>query len=212
MRAGVIRVLTTKDSFVLHEHSRLMKNRYGIDSISKCIPNQPKGIYDERTLQEAIPKIIELAKEMEHKDQVSIITISCASDPALEECRKAVSIPVIGAGQTGALNSLIFCKNVGVIGITEQVPESILSNLGTYYLDYSVPAGVTNTTDLFKPEIKSEFMATADALIKQGADGILFACTGFSTIGLKEQVKDKLHIPIIDLVDAQAAAIRSYIG
>ena len=43
---------------------------------------------------------------------------------------------------------------------------------------------------------------------EEGADVILFACTGFSTIHLKQFAKDRVTIPMVDLVEAQAVAYK----
>jgi len=90
---GIIRVLTSEGK-VLSEHGELMRDFLSIDSETKCIMDQPKGIYNAQTEQEAIPKIVELAREMEKNGKYKALTISCAADPALQEVKQAVSIPV----------------------------------------------------------------------------------------------------------------------
>lgn len=47
--------------------------------------------------------------------------------------------------------------------------------------------------------------------MEQGAEVILFACTGFSTIHLKESLQEEIHIPIIDLVEAQGRAYQNHL-
>jgi Asp/Glu/hydantoin racemase len=127
---GIIRVLTTDQDDILQEHGAILHEKYKINSISRCIPSQPNGIYDDRSEEIAIPKIIELARQMEAEGKVDVLTISCAADPALEETRAQVKIPVLGAG----------------------------------------------------------------------------ICTGFSTIRLKDYLRSRVNVPIIDLVEAQGIA------
>jgi allantoin racemase len=57
MSLGIIRVLTTTDDSVLGEHSRLLERDYGIRSLSRCIPDQPRGIHDVQTELLAIQKV-----------------------------------------------------------------------------------------------------------------------------------------------------------
>ena len=61
---------------------------------NKMHKDQPKGIYDDDTLRIAVPKIVELAREFEHRG-FDIVNISCAGDPGLEECHSELGIPVI---------------------------------------------------------------------------------------------------------------------
>ncbi|MDQ0178131.1 aspartate/glutamate racemase family protein [Bacillus chungangensis] len=206
MKVGIIRVFTTEDPHILYEHGRLMKENHGIETITRCIDDQPNGIYDAASEQQAIPKIVALAKKMEIEDGVSIITISCAADPALEECRKAVAIPVLGAGSCGALTALMMSGQVGVLGITQDAPKAIANYLGDKMIKHLTPKGVSKTTDLLTEQAAENAVAAAKELLDAGATSILYACTGFSTIGLSKTLSQHVNVPIIDLVDAQALA------
>lgn len=74
---GIIRVLTTDQDNILQEHSKKMEESYQIKSITRCIPSQPNGIYDDESEKEAIPKIVKLVEEMEKDESLEAITISC---------------------------------------------------------------------------------------------------------------------------------------
>lgn len=209
MKVGIIRVLTTDEDTILKAHGRLMEKRFGLNTVSKCIKNQPDGIYNAKTAEEAVPKITALAEELVCKNRCTAVTISCAADPGLNECRKVLDRPVLGAGSAGAYIAKMYCNKIGVIGITPDVPKSISVPLGSRLTCYTSPDGVNKTTDLFKPHAKKKFLMEIEKLIKAESDGILFACTGFSTMNMAEMVKSHFHIPVFDLVDAQAAAIKS---
>lgn len=213
-KVGLIRVLTTDDREILNEHGNIMKEQYGLSVISRCIPDQPHGVYDNQSHQVAIPKIVKLAQAMVLHDGVSAVTISCAAEPALEECRRVLKVPVIGAGSTGAHLASTLSKKIGVIGITQEVPISIQRILGDRLICSSVPDNVTKTTDLFRPELQENFLKECEAIIEKGASTILFACTGFSTLHLKEFISKKLdlNIPVIDLVTAQASALKEILN
>jgi Asp/Glu/hydantoin racemase len=203
---GIIRVLTTENENILQEHGKVLQEVYSIDSVSDCIPGQPNGIYDSESEATAIPKIIELAKEMENERQVDAITISCAADPALKETRMQVNVPVLGAGICGAQAAGMVGDKVGIIGITDSPPEQMKGELGNRFYSYSYSPSHRKTTDLFKDDAKSELLKVARRVVENGADVILFACTGFSTINLKEYLNRHIDIPVIDLVEAQGIA------
>ncbi|WP_096185641.1 aspartate/glutamate racemase family protein [Evansella halocellulosilytica] len=203
---GIIRVLTTEDQQILQEHSVIMDQEFGIGTVSRCIPDQWHGIYSQETEELAIPKIESLAKEMVEKDQVSAITVSCAADPGVQSCREIVDVPVYGAGEAGAYAALMVSDRVGVLGITQDVPKGIKNILGERLIAHKCPEGVTKTTDLLTESSVKKAILAAEQLVEQGASSILFACTGFSTIGLKRELKKHIDVPVIDLVQAQAVA------
>lgn len=199
---GIIRVFTTENKAVLDHHGKIITELYGLPTVNQCIPDQALGIYDNASEKEAIPKIVELGKKME-SEGVKILAISCAADPGIEELRKVVSIPVIGAGSAAALTAFSLGKPVGVLGITSDAPEVMKKILGELLVGFKVPEGVENTTDLLKEEGKKKGIKAAKELLDQGAKVIVFACTGFSTIGLAEQLRKELKVPVIDAVEAE---------
>ena len=64
MRVGIIRALTTSDRRLLNSHGKLLQDSFGFDVTSRCIPDQPSGVYSEESLRAAVPKVVELALEM----------------------------------------------------------------------------------------------------------------------------------------------------
>ncbi|MCZ8515123.1 aspartate/glutamate racemase family protein [Paenibacillus filicis] len=199
---GLIRVLTTANAEVLHEHGRLILEMYAVPVKSDCIPEQPLGIYNDETEQLANPKIVALGKHME-QDGCKVLVVSCAADPAVELLRRNVSVPVIGAGSAASYMARMIGKPVGVMGITDTVPAVMLDILGDLFIRYIRPEGVTNTTDLLTPAGREQAIAAAKTLMEQGIEVIVFACTGFSTIGLAGILRKELNIPVIDAVEAE---------
>ncbi|WP_243357037.1 aspartate/glutamate racemase family protein [Bacillus litorisediminis] len=199
---GVIRVFTTDNTDILQQHGNVITKIYQVPTMNKCIPDQPLGIFDDATEQIAVPKIVQLGRELE-QEGCNILAISCAADPAIKELRQAVSIPVIGAGSAAALTALAIGEPVGVLGITETPPTVVEQQLGTLLVGNRRPEGVTNTTDLLTPAGQEKAVEAAKKLVKEGAKVILFACTGFSTIGLAAVLRKELNVPIIDAVEAE---------
>ncbi|WP_409293888.1 aspartate/glutamate racemase family protein [Peribacillus sp. SCS-26] len=199
---GVIRVFTTDDQEVLQQHGKVITNCYDLPTVNRCIPDQPLGIFNDETEEKAVPKIVELGKTLE-KEGSKVLVISCAADPAIEELRKEVSIPVIGAGSAAALTALALGQPVGVLGITDTPPAVIRNLLGDLLVGYASPEGVGNTTDLMTPSGRENGLKAVQSLLDQGAKVIVFACTGFSTIGLADVLRQEVDVPIIDAVEAE---------
>jgi len=196
---GLIRVLTLSDPEVLNRHGRLLEARFGIKTVSRCIPDQPRGIYNAETEETARPKIVALARQLEAEGAQAIF-ISCAADPALAETRAAVRVPVVGAGSAGAAVALALGGRIGVLSITPDVPAAVAQVLGDRIVAYCVPEGVSNTTHLMEPGGVERSMAAARKLVDAGADVILFACTGFVTIGMAPKIQAELGVPAVDPV------------
>lgn len=201
---GIIRVLTTENEDVLYEHGKLIESYVDLPTTTLCIDDQPSGIYDEATEAIAVPKIVKLAKKMATEHKCSALTISCADDPALEETRNVVNIPVLGAGTCGAHAASMVGNRIGIIGIRDTPPPNMVRELGNKLHSYSFATSVRKTTDLFLDKAKEDLYKVVTDVIDSGADTILFACTGFSTIHFKNYLQERTNIPVIDLVEAQA--------
>lgn len=205
---GIIRVLTSDDQDFIDTHGRVLAEQFGIQSLSRCIPDQPTGIHDDHTEQIAVPKIITLAGELLAAG-VRRLLISCAADPALAQVRTTYGVPTIGAGSAGAAVALAYGNAVGVLGITADVPPAIADLLGDRLIASRVPTGVTNTTDLLTSHGWDAAIESAHQLVAAGAQVILFACTGLTTIGIAAAITAETGVPVIDAVMA-AGLMLSY--
>lgn len=198
---GLIRVVSVLNDEQLSSHARAIRHIVGDQIISRAIPNQPDGIHNEQTFAMAVPKIVELGRQFEDEG-AQLVIISCAADPGLEELRNALQIPVVGAGSAGAALALAAGGRVGVLGITWEVPQAVTSVLGDRLVADSVPEGVNSTIDLMRPDAYVRALEATDALVNAGAESILFACTGLTTIGLAADVVKRTGIPVVDAVMA----------
>jgi len=203
---GIIRVITLQNDEDIHKHGSLIEARYGLPVLSRCIPEQPLGVYDEETEAESVPKILSLAIELERLG-CSAIGISCAADPALAETREVVRIPVYGAGSCAAHLALTSSSRVGVLTILEEVPTRIRSILGDAYIGMDRPEGVVTTVDLNTPSGKRAALEAGMRLRERGADSIVLACTGFATMGFASIAEEELGIRVLDPILSLGAAV-----
>lgn len=196
---GIIRVITLS-SEQCNCHGRLLESMFPMFStISRCIPDQPEGVHDEETETIAIPKIRILAKEFECLG-VDGIVISCCGDPGIQELRKELDIPVVGAGESTALLSRRYGEKIFSLGITENVPENYKKILGEKFIDNSVPEGIKSTLDLQSDQGWKAICREAEKFRIKGADAIALACTGMSTIGIAPKLEKITGIPVLDPV------------
>ena len=119
-KVGLIRVLTTNDENLLKTHENILKERFAdLEIETKCIKDQPKGIYDDDTLRIAVPKIVELAHEFEDRG-FDIVYISCAGDPGLDECRNELKDTCHRHPGSSCAVAASYSSKIGVMGITER--------------------------------------------------------------------------------------------
>lgn len=198
---GLIRVVSFDDEDLLNLHGEIIEEYYpALKVISKCIPDQPYGIHDDETEEMAVPKIIDLAKNWEGIDA---LVISCAGDPAVNELRDILDIPVIGAGESAALLAKRYGNTFGVLGITKEVPRAYKEILGSNVVGTYDVEGVTSTLDLMNEHGRKKVIEKAIELKDLGAEVIALACTGMTTIGIARELEKVCNIPVIDPVIAE---------
>ncbi len=198
---GIIRVVTITDQEIMNRHGKLLESLFpDFSTVTECIPNQPNGIHNEETETMAIPKIIELGKKMAKR--IKALIISCAADPAVEDLRKVVSIPVIGAGSAAVGVGMALGDRIGVLNLNEETPGVISSLLGKRLIGATSPEGVQTTLDLMAPAGKTAAVKAASSLVQMKAEAIVMACTGYATISLAPVLRKEIRIPIVDPIEA----------
>lgn len=208
LRLGVIKVLTRHDPEWLNNHGRIIESLFpDIQTITRCIEDQPQGIFDEATLRMAEPKILRIASEME-QGGLDGLFVSCAEDPAVELIKQTAKVPVLGAGTASALMALTYRKPVGVLGLDAKAPTPMEALLGSRMIGALRPKGVINALDLYKPGSEEAFLVAAKDLCERGAGVIALACTGFSTLRIAPMLSRRIGVAVVDPVVAGGCFIR----
>lgn len=198
---GLIRVIKHSDPEKAGLHGRQIMRMFPNMMVeTKCIPRQEKGIYDPASKEEAIPKIIDLAKTFLGIDA---LIISCAEDPAVEQLQRLLPIPVIGAGSSTAIMARRFGQRAGVLGITDDVPLPYSKVFGNGLIHLGRPVGVHNTLELITSAGTHAVESLALQLKEAGACSIALACTGISTIGIAKRLAERTGLPVVDPVVAE---------
>jgi len=199
---GIIRVVTTEDDQILHQHGRMIEAQYGIKTISACIPDQPDGIYDEDSYNRAILKVVLLGQQLVDSG-CQVLTISCMDDPGVSELRDQVKVPVIGAGSATAYLARAYGKPVGLLDIAAEPPKVMQEILGDMLACHEVPAGISTTREIMHSTGRKLAMESVRRMARCGVETIVFACTGYSTIRLAEEIRQEVGIHVIDPVEAE---------
>ena len=204
---GLIRVIPLDEAQGLNTHGQLIESLYPDIAVeSACIPNQPEGIHSPEQTDEAIPKIVQVARErFANKD---MILVSCAEDPGVEEIRAAMpGMPVTGGGECAVAAALRYGERVGVLGIVDYAPKAYRRLLGDRLVGNFRPEGVNCTLDLQTPEGHDSCVRTARAMAEAGCEVIALGCTGLGTIGIAAELERVTGLPVIDPVVAMGAFV-----
>jgi len=203
-RVGLIRVMTLDDPKAIQVQGRLIQSLYpSLEILSRCIPDQYEGIFDDQTLAAATPKIIQLGRKL-MQEGLDALIVSCAADPAVAELRQEAALPVIGAGSAVAYATLSMGRRIGVLGIGAGVPAAIEAILGKQCTGYRRVPEVQNASEISTRTL-SGALEQVGALVAQGADTILLACAGLAAIGLARQVHERFGVISFDPVHAAGA-------
>ncbi|MEM2558918.1 MAG: aspartate/glutamate racemase family protein [Nitrososphaerota archaeon] len=202
---GLVRVLTMEDEEKLNLHGRIIEKAFPeLKVVTKCIEDQPEGIYDLQSEELAKHKIIKLIKEFQDMN-VDAVIISCAGDPAVTEARRIFKIPIIGAGSASASLALTCGERVGVIKITKEVPNIIRKILGPHLIAEESLENVGSVIDLMSEKGKTASINALKRLLEHDVEVIVLACTGFTTIGFKKLAEEITSVPVIDPILAAGA-------
>lgn len=203
IKIGLIRVVSFEDKELIGLHGKLIEDNFpSLQLISRCIKNQPKGIYDKESGKQATPKVIDLGLQIEKEEKVKAIIVSCAADPGVKELRKLLKIPVFGAGSSVATLSLSYGDKVGTFGITEQAPAIMREILGKHLVAEAKPETINTTLDLMDDQGRRKALKSVKYFKKKGVEVIALACTGYSTLGIARDLEEEVKIPVLDAVIA----------
>lgn len=202
-RVGLVRVMTQEKQELIDEQGKLIEGLFPFMEVkSRCIENQPRGIYDAETERIAGPKIVNVARKLEGEG-AEVVIISCAADPALETVRNELPIPVIGTGSATAAVALNLGRNIGVIGIGQEVPEAMAELLGDRLVNYQRIEEVETALDLKSGDARERVIKAARAVTARGkVDVIALACAGLSTLDVDNTVEQELGVYAVSPVIA----------
>ena len=156
-------------------------------------------MHDEETERQSIPKVVALAEEM-YREGFDAVIVSCAGDPGVEEARKLLPIPVVGAGRVWPHFRCSSAKGLQFLVFWMPLPRPIGGCLGIRSCPAKKGQGIQSTLDLMTEEGFAKTVEKGREQKAAGADVIALSCTGMSTIGIAPSLEEALGIPVMDPV------------
>jgi allantoin racemase len=166
----------------------------------------PSSIESEFDEALAAPDTIRVAIEAEDAGANAVI-IDCMGDPGINACREAVSIPVLGAGQTAMHLANMLGHRFSFVTVLDRIKPMIDKIIGSYGLSQKYAS--FQSIDVPVLELAHDISALNAALSEKaivsieedGADVIILGCTGF--FGCADAIRATLleagyDVPVID--------------
>ena len=150
----------------------------------------------------AAPEIVRMVLSAERGGYDGIV-LYCFSDPAVDACREAVSIPVIGGGQAAYLCAAAVARQFGVIvSGAARIPEKRMFAHST-----GIDPGRVCAFEALRPGDASGpsglIAAGARMIQRDGAQAVVLGC--LTWLGLAGEVSRALGVPVIDAAMASVA-------
>lgn len=163
----------------------------------------------------AAPEIISMAVEGQNQGFDGIV-LYCFSDPALEACREAVDIPVIGGGQAACLTVPVLGYRAGLLlaGQSRRAEKEAFIRQSGLNADYVCACCGIDMTDLNpwrdREIVKNRLLEAGEKMIREQAVQVLvLGCLSF--LGLGESLGPLLKIPVIDSAAAAVSMAESIV-
>ena len=140
------------------------------------------------------------------KDGADAIIIVCMGDPALHQTREAVSIPVIGPGETAMHYAAMLGHKFSIIPTLERRIPTYEYHAKKYGLESRLasvrPACISVLEIERDPNVLQTLVAKAEAaVVEDHADVIILGCLGFQNLDRKVQqalAEKGHHVTVID--------------
>lgn len=194
------------DPIVKTEHTKDIDNVYsalkvkGVSLSFESLKQGPLFIETEEHEESAIPDLLRVIKEGEEKGYDGII-INCFGNPGLEEARKLVKIPVIGAGEASFLKMKEMERRFSVLTTVEEAVRRVRRNArkcGVEGFLVSVrPLGMHVLELGQKGRLREALVVEGGKAVEvDHAEVVVLGCTGMA--GNAEWLSKRLGVPVVD--------------
>jgi len=182
------------------DETLLKTKREGITLDFTSLNKGPRFIETEEHERLAVPDLLRVVKNGEKQGYDAII-INCFGDPGLEEAKKLVKIPVIGAGEASFMKAKKAKKRFSVITTVKEAVARVRRNAQKHRAEQSLASirplnmhvpGLTQKQRLRKALLNEG----EEALKEDHAEIIVLGCTAMA--GNAEWLSRKLGVPVID--------------
>lgn len=208
MKILVVTPIVTEGLHMVEDFQHMVSP--GTEVIHTTLDRGPASIESEFDEMLAVPETV--AKIMEGAQKgVDAAFIDCMGDPGLKAAREVVDIPVVGPCESSMHLAAMLGQKFSVVTVLDSVVPMFWNNAKVYGVAEkmaSVRSVDIPVLDLHRdPEamIKALVRESVAAVREDGADVIIFGCTGMS--GVAQKVQEGMEaagvagIPVIDPVE-----------
>ena len=184
--------------------------RDGLSITHSLLDRGPSSIESRFDEALALPDTVKRALQAEING-ASAIVIDCMGDPGLHACREAVSIPVLGAGQTAMHLAGLLGHRFAFITVLDRIRPLVEDLIAAYGLGEKYAS--FGAVDIPVLELTRDAQALNAALTERavasiegdGVDVVVLGCTGF--LGCAQAMRTSLlalghDVPVIDPIPA----------
>ena len=180
-----------------------------------CPQNSGVEINSALDVTLAAPEIVNIAVDAQNAGFDAVV-LYCFSDPAIDACREALRVPVIGGAQAACLSALNVCRSFGVMLADElRLPEKkmFLRTLGVSPERIGQIAavnlnGISPWAD--RETTFKKLLACGQKMMREThTEAIVLGCLSF--LGLAEPLSRVLGIPVIDPAVAAVTTAESIV-
>ncbi len=215
----VVTPIVTKGFRTADDAARLGSEGVKVDFVD--IDVGPASIECDYEIMLSQPATIARIVEAERAGADAVV-IDCMGDPGLAGARECVRIPVLGPMQTAMGVAATIGHRFSVVTVLGRIRRMIASQAAIYGMTAKFASA--RSVDIPVLDLDKDLVATQRALVaaarqavlEDGADVIIFGCTGM--LGCADAVRDGLlahglDVPVIDpvptAVNVAAALVRS---
>ena len=172
----------------------------GVSLIFESLKQGPLFIETEEDEESAIPDLLRVIKEGEEKGYDGVI-INCFGNPGLEEARRLVKIPVIGAGEASFLKIKEMEQNFSVLTTVEEAVRRVKRNARKCNVESFLvsvrPLGMHVLELSQKKRLRKALVIEGGKAVQEDhAEIVVLGCTGMA--GNAEWLSKKLGVPVVD--------------
>jgi len=206
---GSLKILVV-DPIVKSEPTKDMDKIYsslkveGVSLNFESLKQGPYFIETDENEKSAVPDLLRVIKEGEERGYDGII-INCFGNPGLEEARKLVKIPVIGAGEASFLRIKELEQKFSVLTTVEEAARRVERNARKCNIERFLvsvrPLGMHVLELSQKMRLRKALIVEGKKAVQEDhAEIVVLGCTGMA--GNAEWLSKKLGVPVIDSTKA----------
>lgn len=219
MKLLFIRPIITERPDYLEEDILKEFANHNVEVVARHLEYGPESIENEYDLIYSAPFVLEEAIKGEADGFDGIINY-CFVNPAVNACREAVRIPVLGSGEASMAIASTIGRKIGIVTILPQIIPMIRKQCQEYIAtgklvsirNANIP--VTSIGDGDDAIFDKLFDESKKCIEINGADVIVLGCTGFA--GFAYRIQERLEelgylVPVIDPAAASLKMIETLV-